>query len=96
MGSMLQFYYWPYLSCANPIYLRRWGVTFELIEVAVVDIRVSFASIRHERYWGALGIFRKRENERSLMYRWKGRQEHTGMDELKKLVGELSGELFDG
>ena len=30
----------------------RWGVVFELFEVAVVGIGVSFASIRHEQDLG--------------------------------------------
>ena len=64
----------------------RWGVAFELFEVAVVGIGVSFASIRHEHDLGELPKARKRY--RSLMYQWKGRRKVAGMKERKKLVGE--------
>jgi len=59
-------------------------VAFELFEVAVVGIGVSFASIRHEQDLGELP--KARQRYRSLMYQWKGRRKVAGMKEI--LVGE--------
>ena len=41
------------------VMIKSWGVAFELFEVAVVGIGILFASIRHERDWGALESFRQ-------------------------------------
>jgi hypothetical protein len=50
------------------------GVAFELFEMVVIGIGVSFAKTRQEGDWGASESFRKHKNERSLMFRrWKGR-----------------------
>ncbi len=62
-------------------------MAFELFEVVVVQIGVSFESIRRERDCGGSSRERpKAQNERLFMHRRKEPRKDAGMDERKKMV----------